>query len=66
VGGSWRREERYGKVRGEWGYLYRAVDQVGPTVEFHRSRRRERKAAQTFLRQAMRNQGIPTKITLDA
>ena len=47
-------------------YLYRAVDQVGPTVEFHRSRRRDRKAAQTFLRKAMRNQGVPTKITLDA
>src|SRR5436305_4642708 len=66
VGGSWRMEETYGKVRGEWMYLYRAVDKIGKTVEFHLSRRRDRKAAQTFLRKALRNQGIPTKITLDA
>src|SRR4051795_6428758 len=66
VGGSWRRDETYVKVRGEWMYLYRAVDQVGQTVEFHLSRRRDRDAAKTFLRQAMRNQGVPTKITLDA
>src|SRR3954467_7510256 len=66
VGGSWRRDETYVKVRGEWMYLYRAVDQVGQTVEFHLSRRRDRNAAKTFLRKAMRNQGVPTKITLDA
>ena len=66
VGGSWRMDETYVKVRGEWMYLYRAVDQVGQTVDFHLSRRRDRKAAKTFLRKAMRNQGVPTKITLDA
>ena len=59
-------DETYVKVRGEWMYLYRAVDQVGQTVEFHLSRRRDRNAAKTFLRKAMRNQGVPTKITLDA
>src|SRR5947209_13819315 len=63
VGGSWRMEETYVKVRGEWMYLYRAVDQVGQTVEFPLSRRRDRKAAQTFLRQAMRNQVVAAKIT---
>jgi transposase-like protein len=66
VGGSWRMDETYVKVRGEWMYLYRAVDKVGQTVEFHLSRRRDRNAAKTFLRKAMRNQGVPTKITLDA
>src|SRR3954470_6883177 len=66
VGGSWRMDETYVKVRGEWMYLYRAVDQVGQTVEFHLSRRRDRNAAKAFLRKAMRNQGVPTKITLDA
>jgi transposase-like protein len=33
VGGSWRMEETYVKVRGEWVYLYRAVDKAGKTVE---------------------------------
>src|SRR3954470_18118681 len=66
VGGSWRMDETYVKVRGEWMYLDRAVDKVGQTVEFHLSRRRGRNAAKTFLRKAMRNQGVPTKITLDA
>src|SRR3982750_2822348 len=65
-GGFWGRDETYGKVRGQWMYLYRAVDKAGQTVEFHLSRRRDRNAAKAFLRQAMRNQGVPTKITLDA
>ena len=43
-------DETYVKVRGQWMYLYRAVDQVGQTVEFHLSRRRDRNAAKTFLR----------------
>src|SRR3954451_6712201 len=66
VGGSGRMDETYVKVRGEWMYLYRAVDKAGQTVEFHLSRRLDRNAAQTFLRKAMRNQRVPTKITLDA
>jgi transposase-like protein len=66
VGRSWRMDETYVKVRGKWMYLYRAVDQVGQTVEFHLSRRRDRNAAKTFLRKAMKNQRVPTKITLDA
>src|SRR5262245_53409239 len=34
VGGSWRADETYIKVRGQWMYLYRAVDGAGRTVEF--------------------------------
>jgi putative transposase len=29
VGGSWRMEEMYIKVKGVWKYLYRAVDKQG-------------------------------------
>jgi transposase-like protein len=61
VGGSWRME-----VRGEWVYLYRAVDKAGKTVDFYLSRKRDVNAAKTFLRKAMKGQRIPTKITLDA
>jgi transposase-like protein len=31
VGGSWRMDETYVKVRGEWVYLYRAVDKAYPS-----------------------------------
>jgi transposase-like protein len=34
VGLSWRCDETYIKVAGEWTYLYRAVDQNGKTVDF--------------------------------
>jgi transposase-like protein len=31
VGGSWRCDETYIKVKGRWTYLYRAVDKQGRT-----------------------------------
>ena len=33
VGGSWRMDETYIKVKGVWKYLYRAVDKQGGVVE---------------------------------
>ena len=66
VGGSWRCDETYIKVKGIWVYLYRAVDKAGKTVDFYLSRKRDVAAAKAFLRKAMRRQRIPTKITLDA
>ena len=65
VGGSWRMDETYIKVRGTWVYLYRAVDKQGFTVDFYLSRKRDVEAAKQFLRKAMKNQRVPTKITLD-
>src|ERR1700758_4193739 len=32
VGGSWRMDEAYVRIRGRWKYLYRAVDKAGDTV----------------------------------
>jgi transposase-like protein len=66
VGGSWRMDETYVRVKGEWTYLYRAVDKAGQTVDFFLSRNRDVNAAKAFLRKAMKGQRIPTKITLDA
>ena len=66
VGGSWRCDETYVKVKGEWMYLYRAVDKAGKTVDFYLSRKRHVNAAKAFLRKARKGQRIPTKITLDA
>ena len=64
VGGSWRMDETYVKVRGEWVYLYRAVDKAGKTVDFFLSRQRDINAA--FLRKAIKGQRVPAKVTLDA
>ncbi len=30
---SWRMDETYIKVKGQWRYLYRAVDKQGQTIE---------------------------------
>ena len=34
VAGSGRMDETYIKVKGQWTYLYRAIDQYGHTVDF--------------------------------
>jgi transposase, IS6 family len=45
---SWRVDETYIKVKGEWMYLYRAVDSVGSTLEFLLSENRDAQAAKRF------------------
>ncbi len=66
VGGSWRCDETYIKVKGRWTYLYRAVDKQGCTVDFLLSERRDVGAAKHFFRNAMKGNGTPRVITLDA
>jgi len=66
VGRSWRVDETYIKVRGQWTYLYRAVDKAGQTVDFRLSKRRDVAAAKAFFRKAIRHEGRPPQtITLD-
>jgi transposase-like protein len=66
TGPSWRVDETYVKIRGEWVYLYRAVDREGNTVDFRLSIKRDVAAAKAFLRKAVKTQGsTPTTITLD-
>ena len=59
-------DETYIKVHGQWVYLCRAVDKAGLTVDFFLSRNRDVNAAKSFLRSAMKNTRVPTKIMLDA
>ena len=66
VGGSWRCDETYIKVKGRWTYLYRAVDKQGRTVDFLLSERRDVAAAKRFFRKAMTSHPTPRVITLDA
>ena len=51
--GSWRVDETYVKVAGDWAYLYRAVDSAGETIEFMLSPKRDLTAAKLFLRLAL-------------
>ena len=64
-GRSWRVDETYVKIKGKWAYLYRVVDKEGQTIDFLLAPQRDRDAAQAFLRKAIRNQGLPEKITID-
>jgi transposase-like protein len=66
VGGSWRCDETYIKVKGRWTYLYRAVDKQGRTVDFLLSERRDVAAAKRFFRKAIKSHPTPRVITLDA
>ena len=65
VGKSWRMDETYVRIKGQWKYLYRAVDKEGHTVDFLLTPRRDRAAAEAFLHKAIRTQGLPEKITID-
>jgi transposase, IS6 family len=50
---SWRVDETYVKVRGQWAYLYRALDKHGNTIDFYLSPTRNAKAAKRFLGKAL-------------
>jgi transposase-like protein len=65
VGMSWRIDETYIKLKGQWVYLYRGVDKAGQTIDFFLSEHRAIAAAKQFLQQAIEKRGIPQKITLD-
>jgi putative transposase len=65
VTGKWHADETYIKVRGRWMYLYRAIDSVGDTVEFHFSEHRDLPAAKRFFRKALQCHGRPDRIVID-
>jgi putative transposase len=61
---SWRMYETYVKVRGDWVYLYRAVDKFGKTLDFLLSKRRNKAAATKFYARALEVNGLPKKIVI--
>jgi putative transposase len=65
VWSSWRMDETYIRVKGEWRYLYRAVDKHGQTIDFLLTKERDEQAAKRFLTKAIRRHGVPEKITID-
>ncbi|MFD5264019.1 IS6 family transposase, partial [Bacillus wiedmannii] len=50
---SWRVDETYIKVKGQWMYLYRAVDSEGNTIDFYLSKSRDKQAAKCFFKKAL-------------
>src|SRR5262249_25541905 len=52
-------------VKGQWYYLYRAVDKHGQTIDFLLTEHRDTEAALRFLKKAIRRNGLPETITLD-
>lgn len=52
VGRSWRMDETYIRVRGEWKYLYRAVDKAGNTIDFLLRAHRDKVAARRYFDKA--------------
>jgi transposase-like protein len=62
---SWRMDETYIKVKGQWYYLYRAVDKHGQTIDFLLTEHRDKEAALRFLKKAIRRNGLPETITID-
>jgi transposase, IS6 family len=65
--GSWRVDETYIRVKGEWVYLYRAVDAAGQTIDFVLSAKRDAAAAKRFFRKALKQSHTvnPRTITVD-
>ena len=55
----------YVKLNGEMVYLWRAVDQEGEIPESYITKTRDKEAALTFMKKALKRHGSPEKITTD-
>jgi transposase-like protein len=65
VGRSWRMDETYVKVRGQWKYLYRAVDREGNTVDCLLRAHCDKAAARRYFEKAIAQNGEPETVTID-
>ena len=65
VNGSWRMDEIYIRVKGKWVYLYRAVDKYGDTIDSMLRAKRDKRAAKTFFKKAIKSSGQPIKVNID-
>ena len=65
VSGSWRMDETYIKVKGQWVYYYRAVDKYSKVVDFYLSKNRDEPAALAFFNKAINSSRLPDKVVID-
>ncbi|WP_139761086.1 DDE-type integrase/transposase/recombinase, partial [Salmonella enterica] len=58
-------DETYIKIKGQWKYLYRAVDTAGQTIDFLLTAKRDAASALRFFRKAIRYHCEPEVVTID-
>jgi putative transposase len=52
-------------VRGQWKYLYRAVDKPGKSVDFLLRAHHDKAAARRYFEKAVDRNGAPETVTMD-
>ena len=62
---KWHLDEMYVKLDGDMVYLWRAVDQEGEILESYVTKKRDKDAALTFMKKALKRHGSPDAITTD-
>ena len=62
---KWHLDEMYIKLNGEMVYLWRAVDHEGEVLESYVTKTRDKAAALTFMKKAMKRHGRVDAITTD-
>ena len=62
---QWHLDEMYVKLNGEMVYLWRAVDHEGEVLESFVTKTRDKEAALTFIKKAMKRHGKAKSITTD-
>ena len=61
----WHLDEMYVKLNGEMVYLWRAVDHEGEILESYVTKTRDKDAALTFMKKALKRHGSPEAIVTD-
>lgn len=65
AGDSWRMDETYIKVKGEWKYLYRAIDSSGLTLDIWLRKNRNSQSAYSFFKRLIKHFGEPRVLVTD-
>lgn len=58
-------DETYIKIKGQWKYLYCAVDTASQTIDFLLTAKRDTAAALRFFHKSIRHHGEPEVVTID-
>ena len=62
---KWRIDETYIKIKGQWCYLYRAIDTEGHTLDIWLRKKRDSHSAYAFIKRLIKQFGTPQMIITD-